>query len=385
MNYKQLSIFFSIASISLMASFLLSSLMVYAARDADEEACWQKCVLTTHQDIGLTARAKLCDNECVGAGPVVSADDTKYEQFGKNTQCMLGCLSGKPYDQCIVSCSAKETEAMVVKSYEAICLPQCDAFKKNPDDALPFGRCVLQCNDNLVKKYGTPIVAPVTVPTDALNDLATKYQARYYSKCMDSYNNSDAAACCKDLSIADTQSMANRGAFDTPTSAELPVIVDENKCKPVEYKRQCSDFGKKIAAERGQKDGCEQYLNQCIESGHYITSSEQSRQNSCENNYANQRPISPLPFEKYINFCMKSAGVPSDPSAARDLAYGCWNQYKQMNRDYVAKCILGIDRYGIGTGLLLRLSQIFHYQAYTAKSKQCTDSFLGEIDKMVGK
>lgn len=343
-------------------------------RNKDEEACWQQCMIKNYQDKGLTERGKSCSTDCVGAGPITSPDDAMYKNFGSRTQCILDELDKTTdYSQSVAKCGAEETEKMVSKKYQAVCLPQCRSFRDG--DALIYGRCLIKCDRDMVAKYGKA--------TETLEGRADEYKERYINKCLEVYkNNPDAKPCCTDLAVADAVAMEKRGVFDTPTMAEIPIIIDEIKCKAPEYKYDCSLLN---SSDKKEKDECRDYLNRCMESGRRIGYSEDTRKISCIDDYFSKKPLELDSRDKYIKSCLgfkmfkDSPDIEENTSKCSIMLHAFWQYYGH-------KCIMmqnEVDDTPLNS-FIVRFRSIFNRTRYRNQEIECKNRFDRMIDKSYG-
>ncbi|MDO8492978.1 MAG: hypothetical protein Q7S19_00310 [bacterium] len=257
-------------------------------------------------------------------------------------------------------------------------------LKKLPlDQSLAeIAKCDRGCAINADQNTIPP--SPLPGNPEAWNDAAKKYHSRYVQKCMIVYNNPNAASCCSDLAVADTNSMQKRGVFDTPTTAEIPIIVDENKCKAPVYKYYCSE----LVGSIGEKDTCKSYLNRCMEMGKWPDTSEETRKKLCETDYTLNKPIELTTGEKYINICLKSA-EPKEGETSEDKAIRCARGYRSHVVAYRNQCIASLYKANynpFATWFIQFRAFVFKKSAgatYEARSRECLKRYDQAMDKML--
>jgi hypothetical protein len=209
--------------------------------------------------------------------------------------------------------------------------------------------------------------------------LENKYKERYVAKCMDTYkNNPSVNSCCSDLAVADTKAMQKRGVFDTATTAEIPIIIDENKCKPKEYKYDCSA----TSMNAGEKDKCKQYLNKCMEMGKDFYQSEETRKLLCEAGYHNNRPLELSRVDKQVIICLGSEKIADEDERSSRISK-CIAEGSRALRDYVNRCIISANG-GRFSRWFIWFRTVFskvEKAKYESQSKECLRSYDAELDK----
>jgi hypothetical protein len=232
-----------------------------------------------------------------------------------------------------------------------------------------------------------PVVAPLSTPTpNTWGPAENKYKDRYIQKCLEAYkNDSSVTGCCNILAVEDTNKMQKRGVFDTPTTAEIPIFVDDLKCKAPEYKYDCSDVGKSI----GEKDACKKYINQCIEMGKWPSEKEESRKKLCETDYTIQRPLKLDTQEKYTNICLKSRqqGDVEDMDA---LGIRCQSDYYSGVKEYIDRCVASLNKsnYNAFSNWFIKIrARLFKSSKakYETQTKECLNRYDQALDNMLKK
>lgn len=211
-----------------------------------------------------------------------------------------------------------------------------------------------------------------------------KYKDRYIQKCMGAYNNDpDSALCCGELAIADTKVMQKRGVFDTPTTAELSIIVDEVKCKPKEYKYSCS--GPSILDL--EKDECKKYVNRCMEFGRWSGYEEKTRLKRCQSAYSFNAPMELNNDEKYIAICMRSKSP--ENTASDKLASECGSDYLRDLANYRNHCVLEMNniKYSRFANWFFQIRAFMFKKRralYEAQTAECLKRYGEELGQKLG-
>lgn len=257
-------------------------------------------------------------------------------------ECNSQCISdhGKAYNSCMTSCVGDPAQYGGDGGLRAAARNKC-SDKCSP--VAPVTECTKQCVETKRFEAGNkplPQVQKTSKPEEPLSAAGKKYQDRYVAKCMDAYkNNPGASACCTALAVEDANAMQKKGVFDTETTAEIPIIVDENKCKPKEYKYDCSE----TAALGGDKDSCRDYINRCLEMGKWLDGKEDSRKKLCETDYMIKKPLELSTREKYMSICTKSAN-PKDAEEKVSVAARCGADYYSGAREYRDRCVASLNQ-----------------------------------------
>jgi hypothetical protein len=177
--------------------------------------------------------------------------------------------------------------------------------------------------------------------------------------------------------------LLKRGVFDTPTTAEIPILVDEQKCKAPVYKYDCSDIGQSI----GEKDACKKYINRCIEMGKWLDGTEDSRKKLCETDYTLNRPLELSTREKYINICLKSGGS-TDDEDQDSKAIRCGADYYSGVREYIDRCVASMNgaNYSRFSSWFIRFRAFVFKTSkakYETQSKECLNRYDQALTKQL--
>ncbi len=158
------------------------------------------------------------------------------------------------------------------------------------------------CNDASYA-YIAPSLKTQTLQPAPLPELPSKadpavaareeqYRKRYFDKCMADVDpgNQQMGACCGNLAGKDAADLETRGVFDTASTAEIPVYVDEGKCvasvagkQPAEmtqdefvqkclttkYKDQNSQEAEKLCATDYRVEIIRDRMMKCINNGQF--------------------------------------------------------------------------------------------------------------------
>lgn len=224
-------------------------------------------------------------------------------------------------------------------------------------------------------------VQTATKVKEVLDNGAKNYRARFYSACMNVYKNDDrVAACCSAQADLDTSSMEKKGAFDTKTTAELPVFVDESKCSVPEkivIDSRCAPFD-----EGAQGEACTTYLKNCLASGAYASLSEKGRAESCKFDFASNKPITLTTQDKYVNICIADGLKHGENEES--LKTTCVRGYYRGAQEYISRCLAMTHHveYSKASTFILRLRSIFNRGQYQAEVKECLSKYDAALSKM---
>ena len=227
----------------------------------------------------------------------------------------------------------------------------------------------------------SPQIPPNTVEqkTDATATVQ-KYRTRFYEKCMDIYrNDARVGACCSAQADAETSALERKGAFDTETTAELPVFVDESKCsipKEVVPDSRCDTY------EGDKHRECSDYIKRCLDAGRYAYLSENGRAERCAIDFAQGSTIALSTQEKYAKICI-AAGVARGESED-DLKGSCLADYLYAAREYRDRCLAMLNRveYSKSTTLILRLRTLFNPARFHQQTKECMAKYDTALSNM---
>jgi hypothetical protein len=266
--------------------------------------------------------------------------------FGKIILLLVFILSATPVIVRADSCGELDKPDLYGKTpRQKTCIQECERVHKllptpkkfygeEYDNFLaPLKKCRQMCDSEAyeaIKSCETSSSAPITSGEKS-------YRERYLQKCRSSYNNHPSVErCCSDQAIAGTEVMKKRGVFDTSTTAEMPIFIDESKCKiqekdlsSDEYVQRCLDLGKfptfEMTEYGGRKLMCLLSYNNALIS---------------KNKKGSGELITPKlsPVEKYINRCIGEGGY-DDIKDMEDRAGYCQGEYMRVASNHVRKCL----------------------------------------------
>lgn len=217
-------------------------------------------------------------------------------------------------DQCLVDITSKPREILTPERYNEIVGGR--------------QKCRQACFDAAVAAHTALKNSISTLSTSSMTEAENKYRDRYYKKCMSDFGGEkQAASCCSNLAAKDAESLRNKGAFDTSTTAEIPVFVDDSQCPLKKIESSPGEFAADVNTIK-----C---MRSLMLSGVVIDDSNRAKEEEfC------RAVTTPVAADTYISKCLQAGKYGPVGKATDDAKFNCRLDYeKEQRSNYVNECL----------------------------------------------